>query len=274
MTPDVRLGLLTGHHLPMVESRRSDVIAIIPARYASTRLPGKPLLNETGRPLIQHVVEAARRATCLDRVIVATDDHRIANAVRAFGGEVILTRSDHRSGTDRIAEVAQQLETAKTIVNIQGDEPDISATAIDRVVTLLDEDAESPMATLCTPIYNDSVFRNPSRVKVGFSQKGRALYFSRSPIPCCRGESAYPSNSNVLGYLHLGIYAYCRDFLLKLASLPPSPLESVEHLEQLRVLEAGYSIAIDVVQGSGVGIDTWDDYTEFVRRWKAGGVPK
>jgi len=256
----------------MIESMQPDVVVVIPARYGSTRLPGKPLLSETGRPLIQHVVEAVQRATRVGRLIVATDDLRIADAVRAFGGEAAITRPDHQSGTDRIAEVAWKLTTAKIIVNLQGDQPEISGATIDRVVALLDEDPESAVATLCTPIYDDSVFRNPSRVKVAFSQRGRALYFSRSPIPCHQGESAFPANSNVLGYLHLGIYAYRRDFLLKLATLPPSPLESIEQLEQLRVLEAGYPIVLDVVQDSGVGIDTWEDYAEFVKRWNAGGT--
>jgi 3-deoxy-manno-octulosonate cytidylyltransferase (CMP-KDO synthetase) len=243
-----------------------EVIAIIPARYASTRLPGKPLLAETGRPLIQHVVEAAQRARRLDRVIVATDDARIAGAVRAFGGEVAMTRADHPSGTDRVAEVAAGMTSAHIIVNLQGDEPEVSAEALDRVVRLLQDDPSVPMATLATPIHDEAVYRDPACVKVVCSRAGRALYFSRSPIPLYRDR--LPSRGAPLGLLHLGLYAYRRDFLLALSNLPPSPLEQAEKLEQLRVLEAGYAIAVETVEESGVGIDTPEDYQRFVTRWR------
>jgi 3-deoxy-manno-octulosonate cytidylyltransferase (CMP-KDO synthetase) len=246
---------------------------VIPARYTSTRLPGKPLLCETGRPLIQHVVEAAHRATRLDRVIVATDDQRIAGAVRAFGGEAVLTREDHLSGTDRIAEVAAGLADARIIVNLQGDEPEISGAALDRVVSLLDEDAEAPMATLCTPIRDEATYRATSCVKVVRSRAGRALYFSRSPIPSYRDGLPVPETAPAVAYRHVGLYAYRRDFLLQFASWPPSPLELAERLEQLRVLEAGFPIAIAVIEESGVGIDTWDDYRQFLARWRSAGTP-
>lgn len=244
-----------------------EIVAVIPARFASTRLPGKPLLSDTGRTLIQHVVEAATRARRLDGVIVATDDRRILDAVESFGGRAVLTRADHPSGTDRVAEVAAGLPGARIIVNLQGDEPEISPEALDRVVMLLDDDPEAPMATLATPIVERSIFDDPSCVKVVRSGRtGRALYFSRSPIPHHRDG---PGAGDDLGLLHLGLYAYRRDFLLGLAALPPSPLELAEKLEQLRVLEAGYPIAVGITAEPSIGIDTPEDYRRFVERWRA-----
>jgi 3-deoxy-manno-octulosonate cytidylyltransferase (CMP-KDO synthetase) len=247
-----------------------EIVAVIPARFASTRLPGKPLLADTGKPLIQHVVEAARRSKRLQRVIVATDDARIAEAVAAFGGEVAMTRDDHPSGTDRVAEVVAGLPEARIVVNLQGDEPEISGAALDLVVSLLEDDLDAPMATLATPIRDAAVYRDPSCVKVVRARSGRALYFSRSPIPCHRDGLPDLVAGPALALLHLGLYAYRREFLLKLATLPPSPLERAEKLEQLRVLEAGYSIAVGIVEEPSVGIDTPDDYRRFVERWLAG----
>jgi len=244
-----------------------EIVAILPARFASTRLPGKPLLSETGRPLIQHVVEAARKAKRLDRVIVATDDPRIADAVRRFGGEVTLTRADHSTGTDRVAEVAARLPEAGIIVNLQGDEPEISGAALDLVVSVLEDNPDAPMATLATPIRSEAVYRDPSCVKVVATQTGRALYFSRSPIPCYRDHNL-PAGGHTLAMLHLGLYAYRRDFLLRLSTLPPSPLEAAEKLEQLRVLEAGLPIALGFVDEPSIGIDTPEDYRRFVERWR------
>lgn len=243
-----------------------EIIAVIPARYASTRLPGKPLLSDTGRTMIQHVVEAANRATKLSRVIVATDDPRIAEAVAGFGGEAVMTRADHPSGTDRVAEVAAGIPEAGIIVNLQGDEPEVSGHALDLVVSLLENDPDAPMATLATPIRDPSIYGDPACVKVVCSAKGRALYFSRSPLPHHR--DGLPSNGP-LGFLHLGLYAYRREFLSQLAAMPPSPLEKAEKLEQLRVLEAGYPIALGFVDEPAVGIDTPDDYRRFVERWRA-----
>ncbi len=219
----------------------TEIIGVIPARFASTRLPGKPLLSATGRPLIQHVVEAAQQARSLGRIIVATDDRRIAEAVIRFGGEVAMTRADHATGTDRVAEVAATLEGTRIIVNLQGDEPEVSGAALDKVVALLDADPDAPMATLATPIRGETTYRDPSCVKVVCSRHGRALYFSRSPIPCHRDGLPDPATAAApVAYLHLGLYAYRREFLLALGALPPSPLESAEKLEQLRVLDAGY----------------------------------
>src|SRR3954454_6141004 len=244
-----------------------EIVAVIPARFGSTRLPGKPLLSETGRPLIQHVVEAAQKASRIARVIVATDDSRIVEAVARFGGECVMTRADHPSGTDRVAEVARTLPDARIVVNLQGDEPEISPEALDLVVSVLEADDAAAMATLATPIRTEAVYRDPSCVKVVCSQAGRALYFSRAPIPCHR--DGLPDPSTPPGYLHLGLYAYRREFLLRLAGLPPSALETTEKLEQLRVLEAGYAIAVGIVDEPSVGIDTPDDYRAFVERWRA-----
>jgi 3-deoxy-manno-octulosonate cytidylyltransferase (CMP-KDO synthetase) len=250
----------------------TEIVGVIPARFASTRLPGKPLLSDTGRPLIQHVIEAARRAKSLDRIIVATDDRRIAEAVASFGGEAVMTRTDHATGTDRVAEVAAQLRGARIIVNLQGDEPEVSGEALDRVVALLEGDPEAPMATLATAIRDEAIYRDPACVKVVCSARGRALYFSRSPIPCHRDGLPDPASSpRPIAYLHLGLYAYRREFLLSIGSLPPSPLEAAEKLEQLRVLDAGYPIAVGIVEEASVGIDTPEEYRRFVERWRVRG---
>jgi 3-deoxy-manno-octulosonate cytidylyltransferase (CMP-KDO synthetase) len=245
-----------------------EIVGVIPARFASTRLPGKPLLSDTGRPLIQHVVEAARRSQSLDRILVATDDLRIADAVIAFGGEAVMTRADHNTGTDRVAEVAARLHDARIIVNLQGDEPEVSGEALDRVVALLEADPEAPMATLATPIRDEATYRDSACVKVVCSARGRALYFSRSPIPCHRDGLPERSAIRPIAHLHLGLYAYRREFLLSIAALPPSPLEAAEKLEQLRVLDAGYPIAVGIVEEAGIGIDTPEDYRRFVQKWR------
>lgn len=238
--------------------------AVIPARYASTRLPGKPLLARTGKYLIQHVCERVRDARSIDGVIVATDDARIAEAVRSFGGEAVMTRADHPSGTDRVAEVAAALD-ADVVVNVQGDEPEIEPGHIDRLVALLADDPAVDVGTLACPFAADADPRDPNAVKVVLDARGRALFFSRSLVPypvANEGEPAAPGD----WLLHLGIYAYRRGFLLKLAALAPTPLERRERLEQLRVLESGYSIAVAIVEKASVGIDTPEDYAAFVRR--------
>ena len=204
--------------------RNMAIFGVIPARFASTRLPGKPLLSDTGKPMIRHVVEAARTATRLDRIVVATDDERIADAVRGFGGEVVMTRSDHPTGTDRVAEVIAAIPEAHLIVNIQGDEPELSGASLDLAVSLLEADPSAPMATLATPIRDEAVYRDPSCVKVVRSNRGRALYFSRSPIPFHRDGPPDLAADPPAALLHLGLYAYRRDFLLGYAKLPPSPL--------------------------------------------------
>lgn len=241
-------------------------IAIVPARFASTRLPGKPLLSETGRPLIIHVLDAAKRAKRLDRIIVATDDQRIFETVRLHGGEAVMTSPDHATGSDRIAEVAAQLAEAEIIVNLQGDEPDIAGETLDQVVELLENHPSVPMATIATPIRDPDIYHDPACVKVVLDKTGRALYFSRSPIPCHRDGP--PPQGSILGHLHLGLYAYRRDFLLDYTKWPQSSLESTEKLEQLRVLEAGHDILVGIVEDRSIGVDTPEDYRRFVESWR------
>jgi 3-deoxy-manno-octulosonate cytidylyltransferase (CMP-KDO synthetase) len=238
---------------------------VIPARYASSRLPAKPLLRETGKYLIQHVYERACESSA-DTVIVATDDARISNAVRTFGGNVVMTRGDHPSGTDRVAEVAAKLD-ADVIVNVQGDEPLIEPATLDMLARLLENDREAQMATLATPITTLEQWRDSNCVKVVCDKQGRALYFSRSPIPFVRdGEPDFASKRFLQ---HLGLYAYRREFLLKLATLPPEPLELTEKLEQLRVLVLGERIQVGVVPHAHRGVDTPADYQRFVEMYRA-----
>src|SRR5437763_4028673 len=220
---------------------------VIPARYASSRLPAKPLLRETGKYLIQHVYERACKSDA-DKVIVATDDLRIFQAVQSFGGNAVMTRDDHPSGTDRVAEVARQLD-ADIIVNVQGDEPMIEPATLDLLARLLEQKGEAPMATLAAPITSLEQWRDPNCVKVVCDRHGRALYFSRSPIPFVRDGEPDLSKRHFLQ--HLGLYAYRRDFLLQLAKLPPEPLEELEKLEQLRVLALGRTIQVGVVEHAG-----------------------
>ena len=238
-----------------------NAIAIIPARYASARLPGKPLLDRTGQPLIQHVVQAVTSASSIKRIVVATDDSRIADAVEAFGGDCVMTRSDHPSGTDRIAESAEKLglEAGDVVVNVKGDEPEMPGACVDQLVELL-AGGDCPMATLATPLSNDET-DDPNKVKVVVRDDGRALYFSRSRIPFDRDSSR-----QVRYLLHLGIYAYRVAFLKRYAALPPTPAEQAEKLEQLRALESGFDIAVGVTDYHGRGIDTPSDYEAFVAR--------
>jgi 3-deoxy-manno-octulosonate cytidylyltransferase (CMP-KDO synthetase) len=244
-----------------------QVIAVIPARYASTRFPGKPLARATGQYLIQHVYERVMSATRIERCIVATDDTRIENAVREFGGSVVMTRPDHPSGTDRIAEVVRGLPGAPNdiILNVQGDEPEIEPDYLDRLVArLARESVDCPIATLACPFPDAAEPRDPNCVKVVRNSVGRALYFSRSLIPYPRdsGGSATPG----AWLFHLGVYAYRRAFLLELATWKPGALEQVEQLEQLRVLEHGIALAVELVEHACVGIDTPQDYERFVAR--------
>lgn len=224
----------------------------MPARYASTRLPGKPLALIAGKPMIEHVYARASSAPAVDAVLVATDDERIADAVRAFGGAAVMTRADHATGTDRLAEVAEAL-TADIMVNVQGDEPLIDASAIDACVRALLEHPADVMSTARRPLA-DHERGNPSVVKVVTDRDGLALYFSREAIPHVRAGQPAPAQ-----WAHLGLYAYRRAFLLTLAALPPTPLERAESLEQLRVLEHGYRIRCVDAAGVSVGVDTPED---------------
>lgn len=239
-----------------------SVAIVIPARFASSRLPGKPLLRETGKFLIQHVYERALESGA-DTVVVATDDARIYDAVAGFGGRAAMTSPEHPSGTDRVAEVARTLRD-DVIVNLQGDEPQIEPESLDLVARLLQRDPQAAMSTLATPIRSVEQWRDPNCVKLVRDAHGRALYFSRSPIPHCRdGEPNFARDPEQ--YLqHVGLYAYRRDFLLDLATWPPCPLEEIEKLEQLRVLSLGRRINVGVVPSSARGIDTPADYQRFV----------
>lgn len=233
----------------------SRVVAIVPARYESTRLPGKPLASIDGKPMIQHVYERACAAAVLDRVLVATDDARIAAAVRGFGGEAVMTRSTHPSGTDRVAEAAADLD-ADVVVNVQGDLPFLEVSMIDAAVALMHADGALVMATLKVPITAPAEMANPNVVKVVTDNDGWALYFSRRPLPYRCGLA----DDGVLGYRHIGLYAYRRDFLLRFARLAPTPLERAERLEQLRALEWGFRIRVaQIAGGAGVEVDTPED---------------
>ena len=242
---------------------------VIPARYASTRLPQKMLLNETGKPLIQYAYEAAVKAQLHIGVTVATDHADIYDAVQGFGGQVVMTSPDAKSGTDRVAEVAATRSDIEIFVNVQGDEPEMSPAAIDQVIQLLADHPDVPMATLCTPLRSREQLEHPACVKVVRNNNLRALYFSRSVIPHPRlWTDDMLAAEPALFYLHLGLYAYRRDFLLQMVSLPQSPLELTESLEQLRVLAHGYPILCGTTKHCSVGIDTPEDYAAFVGREK------
>jgi 3-deoxy-manno-octulosonate cytidylyltransferase (CMP-KDO synthetase) len=233
-------------------------VAIIPARYGSMRLPGKALIDIDGKPLIRRVYERVSGASLVSRVVVATDDQRIADAVTSFGGEVVMTSTEHRSGTDRVAEAA--LKTGgDSIVNVQGDEPLIDPQVIDLVIEKLRDNDKMSCSTAASPIADESVYHDPNAVKVVLDMQGRALYFSRSPLPFYR--------DGVFGgaYLHAGIYCFRREFLSRYAALEPTLLEQAEKLEQLRILEHGYAIGVVITGHAAIGVDTPEDL-ETVRR--------
>ena len=240
---------------------------VIPARLNSTRLPHKLLLRETGKSLLQHTFESAQQAKRPTGICVATDHVEIQAEVRQFGGIAQMTDPSATSGTDRVAEVAAGMSDVDVIVNVQGDEPELSGEAIDLAIELLERDSEAVMSTLATPIRRREQLHDPACVKVVCDQQGRALYFSRSCIPFARdGDDTLLHHSTSPCLLHIGLYAYRREFLLKLAALPPSELEQLEKLEQLRVLSAGCKIAVGIISEATVGIDTPDDYRAFVQR--------
>jgi 3-deoxy-manno-octulosonate cytidylyltransferase (CMP-KDO synthetase) len=233
------------------------ILGIIPARYASTRFPGKPLALIAGKPLIQRVFERCRQAKSLSEIIVATDDARIAGVARGFC-RVEMTRADHPSGSDRIAEVAARCE-CDAVVNIQGDEPLIEPAVIDAVAGAL---AQAEMSTAATPVRNADEYDNPNVVKVVVNAAGRALYFSRRTIPYLREAASRSANEQLAAFpflKHLGIYGYRRDTLLRLVQFPISPLEQAEKLEQLRALENGIQIAVVKVDYDSMGVDVPED---------------
>lgn len=228
-------------------------ICVIPARYSSTRLPGKPLKDICGKPMICRVWERASQAKSVAEVIVATDDERILQAVEKNRGRAMMTRADHKTGTDRLAEVAEKFPDAEVVVNVQGDEPLIEPSLIDELVAEFVEDKNLQMATVATELFDAEEMRNPNNVKVVLDKNNNALYFSRSLIP-------YPRNigkSKV--FKHIGIYAYRRNFLLNYAKMEPTPLEQSESLEQLRALENGFKIRVIKSSCRFVGVDTEKD---------------
>jgi 3-deoxy-manno-octulosonate cytidylyltransferase (CMP-KDO synthetase) len=247
-------------------------LAVIPARYGSTRFPGKPLANKTGKYLIQHVVERVRQARAVGWIVVATDDQRVFDAVTSFGGVACMTRSDHPNGTSRIAEAVATLERSlpeahrpRIVVNVQGDEPEVEPAVIDALVAGLENDPEAPMATLASAFAPDENPSDPNIVKIVMTvgPRPRALYFSRSLIPFDRDRRG------VTPLKHPGLYAYRREFLPRYIALPATPLEQAEQLEQLRALEHGYVIAVVRADVAYHGIDTPVQYEEFVRRCAA-----
>ena len=239
----------------MTSEESMKVVGIIPARYASTRFEGKALADLCGKPMIQHVYERSKQASSLDDVIVATDDERIFNTVKDFGGKVMMTSPTHPSGTDRIAEVARSLDM-EVVVNIQGDEPLIQPAMIDEVVTPFMTDSSIVVSTLKRRIDSEVEYRNPNVVKVVTDDNGFALYFSRSPLPCVKSGEWIPA---LRAYLHVGLYAYRKQFLLKYIQMPQSFLEQTEGLEQLRILENGYRIKVVETNYVSIGVDTIED---------------
>ncbi len=241
-----------------MQNQRTEVIAIIPARYESNRFRGKPLAKIAGKPMIQHVVERAGQVDLLSRVVVATDDKRIGDCVQSFGGEYVLTRGDHVSGSDRLAEAAELLGISEhdVVVNIQGDQPLFPLEVVEQVARPLLDDPALPMSTLIYKIIRPAEIHDPNHVKTVFDRNNNALYFSRSPIPFQRNpeEAVAPTY-----YKHLGFYAYRKGFLLTFVALPEGEWERFEKLEQLRALEYGYRIRVTLTEHDSIEVDTPED---------------
>lgn len=248
----------------------TSAIGIIPARLGSTRFPRKVLARKTGHAMIRHVWDAAKRARSLSRVVIATDAKEVFDEVRAFGGEAVMTREDHTNGTSRLAQAATTLRLAADalVVNVQGDEPELDAGVIDAAVELARQ-GRAEVATVASPFQAGEDPTNPNLVKVVMRADGLALYFSRALIPYPRDGA---TTTHVRPLKHVGLYVYRVDFLLKYAAMPASALEATEMLEQLRVLDAGYRIAVAVRNVTTTGIDTPEQYEEFVRRWAERGA--
>jgi 3-deoxy-manno-octulosonate cytidylyltransferase (CMP-KDO synthetase) len=248
----------------------SFVVAVIPARYASHRLPGKPLIDLLGKPMIQRVYEQAKRAKLLDRVVVATDDQRIVGVVQAFGGDVIMTSADIKSGSDRVAAVPRVID-GDIFVNVQGDEPLIAPDMIDQAVRVVLDDLKAQVGTLAKKIDSLADLQNPSIVKVVVGPDSNALYFSRSTIPFVRDEADQKKWLAHQTFLkHIGIYVFRKEFLLKYSQLRESPLERAERLEQLRILEHGFHIKVGITNYDSIPIDTKEDVEKVIRLLKGG----
>ena len=251
---------------PLATARK---VLVIPARRNSTRLPDKMLLSETGKTLVEHTYLAACRSKLPDLVLIATDDEAIAREARRFGAQVVMTSPDCTSGTDRVAEAVKSCPRAEIIVNVQGDEPDADGSAVDSLLELMQRNPAARMATLATPLRDREMLEDPACVKVTFDGAGKALYFSRSVIPHPRQwrEELLTANPPAF-HLHLGVYAYRRDLLMQITQWPAGRIEQIEVLEQLRVLENGESIYVQLTDRSTRGIDTPADYAAFVARQK------
>ena len=248
------------------------VTAVIPARYASTRLPGKPLSDIGGKPMIQWVYERVSLASLVENVLVATDDQRILDAVQAFGGKGVMTSPAHRTGTDRIAEAVKGLD-AEIIVNVQGDEPFIDPVVIDACIRPIMEEGDSPVATPCTRIVSREELLNPDVVKVITDRSGFALYFSRSAIPFDRDKAPDTVDLDREIFMkHIGLYVYDKDFLLMFSKMEPTPLEKREKLEQLRILENGYKIRVVETTYDSLGVDSEEDLKRARELVKTGAV--
>ena len=244
----------------MASSGNHHTLGIIPARWGSTRFPGKPLHLIAGKPLVQHVWERTQHCKLLDQVTIATDDKRILDVAHGFGAHAVLTSADHPTGTDRIAEAVSSYPDAAYVINIQGDEPLIEPSLIDELAAALHQDSGISMATAANPIDDVQAINDPNVVKCVLAQNGEALYFSRSPIPFQRAASP-----NLKLYRHKGIYAYRRDFLEKFVVWPPSPLELAESLEQLRALENNARIKVLVTSDDSIGVDTLEQALQIER---------
>ena len=242
------------------------VVVVIPARYGASRFEGKVLARKTGKFLIQHTYERALLAKGISQVLIAADDDRVMQACKSFGAACVMTSVAHQSGTDRIAEAVRDIQ-ADIIVNLQADEPEIEPTNIEKVANLLVQNAGADMATLIAPFETPEQIANPNIVKCVIDRGGRALYFSRSPIPYNRQAGGIGLTNGY--WRHLGIYAYRRDFLIKFTQLPPGFLETTEKLEQLRALENGFTILTAKVDRVWDGVDTPEQYEEFVKRYNA-----
>jgi 3-deoxy-manno-octulosonate cytidylyltransferase (CMP-KDO synthetase) len=242
----------------MVSGPAPKVLAVIPARYASTRFPGKVIVPLAGKPLVQHVYERTCLASLVSEAVIATDDKRVVDALKPYGTPTMLTRADHPTGTDRIAEVAAASD-ADIIVNVQGDEPLIDPQTVNAAIQPLIGQADVPMATVRRLITDQEMVDDPNVVKVVCDQRGRALYFSRYPLPYVR-DAAGSDLSAACHWQHIGLYVFRREFLLKYAGMAQTPLEELEKLEQLRVLENGIPIAVVDTEYASIGVDTPDDY--------------
>jgi 3-deoxy-manno-octulosonate cytidylyltransferase (CMP-KDO synthetase) len=251
------------------DSSSRNVLAVIPARYGSTRLPGKPLASIAGRPMIQHVVERVKLSKDVSRVLVATDDERIKKAVEGFGGEAMLTRADNRTGTDRVAEVAAHIP-AEIYINIQGDEPLMDPGTVDAVVAEMLDDESVQLATPCSAITEQKEIMDPNIVKAVQDFEGNALYFSRAPIPWVRDSGGVPVAAK--HWKHIGLYGYRRDALLEFPTLPPGELERIEQLEQLRWLENGFRIRVVETDYNAVSVDVPADIQKVEQLLRGGRV--